>query len=102
MKKTKKTMKTKPLREWASRAKKKQSGGFAFLIAALIAAGISASTAAGISAVVTPVALGALGAVGAASANAIIKQAGGKKRQPVRRSRTKPLLLQTRLPQRRR
>ena len=101
MKKTKKTMKTKPLREWASRAKKKQSGGFAFLIAALIAAGISASTAAGISAVVTPVALGALGAVGAASANAIIKQAGGKGK-PIRRARTKPLLLQTRSQHRRR
>ena len=87
---------SKPLRDWANRTKKKQSGGFAFLIAALIAAGISASTAAGISAVVTPVALGALGAVGAASANAIIKQAGGSKGKPVRRARTKPLLLQQR------
>ena len=88
--------KTKPLRDWADRTRKKQKGGFAFLIAMLIAEGISASTAAAAAAVITPVAVGALGAAGAAAANAIIKQAGGgKKRQPARSA--KPLLL----PQRR-
>jgi len=93
---------SKPLRDWANRTKKKQSGGFlSLIIAALIAAGISASTAATAASIIVPVATGALGAIGAASANAIIKQAGGKGK-PVRRARTKPLLLQTRSQHRRR
>jgi len=129
MKKTKKTMKTKPLREWASRARKTQKGGFlSLIVAGLVSLGVSLSAATTAASIAAPVISGALAASGGIIVNkiagggtnktetAVIKQfldkkvaqalttgkITGGKGKPIRRSRTKPLLLQTRLPQRRR
>jgi alkylhydroperoxidase/carboxymuconolactone decarboxylase family protein YurZ len=85
------TRNMKPLRSFLHKAKnhnKKQKGGFlSLIIAALVAAGVSAGTAASAAAVIAPIAVGAAGAVGAYAANKIIsavdpghKKGGNKSR----------------------
>jgi dolichol kinase len=81
-KRTKKKRNTKALRNWAKKGKK-QSGGFAFLIAALIAAGISASNAAAVGALAVGAATGAATATGAYVATKALKAVGGSKKRPI-------------------
>jgi hypothetical protein len=87
MKQTKKKNRSKPLRKWIAKAgKPKQKGGFlSLIIAALVAAGVSAGTAASAAAVIAPIAAGAAGAVGAWGANKVIKAVGGRRPLPKRR-----------------
>ena len=84
---TKKKNRTKPLRKWAQATRKKQKGGFlSLIIAALIAAGVSAGTAATAAAVIAPVAAGAAGAIGAYAGTKVMKAIGGSRgrRPPLR------------------
>jgi ammonia channel protein AmtB len=92
----------KPLRKFLHKAKKhnkKQKGGFlSLIIAGLVAAGVSAGTAASAAAVIAPIAVGAAGAVGAYAANKIInavdpnyKKGGNKSRGTM--IRRKPLVM---------
>jgi hypothetical protein len=84
---TTKKNRAKPLRKWIAKAgKRKQKGGFlSLIIAGLIAAGVSAGTAASAAAVLAPIAVGAAGAVGSYAATKVIKAVGGSRRMPKRR-----------------
>lgn len=81
---TKKNRAGKNVQMWATKAKRKQRGGFlSLIIAGLVALGMEAGTAAATAAVVSPV---ISGAVSGASGYAVTKALGGSKNR-IRRVR---------------